>query len=139
MTDETARALLAGFLSGAAAAFATTFLILVVISRNPAWQRMPQNRKVPMPLVGVVFVNLMMLLWTAAGLVLGAVYLRAESDRPAGALLTPNWTFTVGVSALILITLVTAVIIRGRLGTTAPLVALIAHLAFAWMLPILAR
>lgn len=139
MNDETARTLLAGFISGSAAAFATTFLILAVISRNPGWQQMPRDRKVPMSLVGVVFVNLMMLLWTAAGLVLGAIYLRAESERPAGALLTPNWTFTLGVTAFILVALVTVAIVRGRLGTTAPLVALIGHLAFAWMLPMLAR
>jgi len=139
VTDETARALLAGFISGAAAAFVSTFLILVLISRDPAWQRLPQNRRVPMPLVGVVFVNLMMLLWTAAGLILGAIYLRAESERPDAFLLTPNWTFTVGVTVAIAVALATAAVIRGRIGTTAPLVALIAHLAFAWMLPNLAR
>jgi len=139
VNHEAARALLAGFISGAAGAFATTFLILVVVARNAAWQRLPRNRRAPMPLVGVVFVNLLMLLWTAAGLVLGALYLRAESDRPDGFLLTPNWTFTVGVTVVIGIALVAAAIVRGRLGTTAPLVALIAHLAFAWMLPVLAR
>jgi hypothetical protein len=139
VSTEAARALLAGFISGAAGAFASTFLILVLISRNVAWQRLPQNRRIPMPLVGVVFVNLMMLLWTAAGLVLGALYLRAESERPGSFLLTPNWTFTLGVTVLIGIALATAAIIRGRVGTTAPLVALIAHFAFAWMLPILAR
>ncbi|MEZ4554353.1 MAG: hypothetical protein AB7L91_00270 [Dehalococcoidia bacterium] len=139
MTADTARALLAGFISGAAGAFATTFLILVFISRNSAWQRLPQNRRVPMPLVGVVFVNLMMLLWTAAGLVLGAIYLRAESDWDGSIALLPNWRFTLAVSAVIALALATAAIVRGRLGTLAPLVALIAHLAFAWMLPNLAR
>lgn len=139
MSNEVARALLAGFISGAAGAFASTFLILVLISRHATWQRLPQNRRVPMPLVGVVFVNLMMLLWTAAGLVLGAIYLRADSSRPGSFLITPNWTFTVGVTVVIGLALATAAVIRGRVGTTAPLVALIAHLVFAWMLPILAH
>ncbi|MGE0226879.1 MAG: hypothetical protein AB7I38_13205 [Dehalococcoidia bacterium] len=139
MTADAARALLAGFIAGAAGAFATTFLIMVFISRNSAWQRLPQNRRVPMPLVGVVFVNLMMLLWTAAGLVFGAVYLRAESDWAGSSVLLPNWRFTLACTALIALVVATVALIRGRVGTMALLVALIAHLAFAWMLPNLAR
>lgn len=138
MSDETLRALLAGFISGAAGAFATTTVLLVMLSRSTVWQRLPENRRIPMPLVGVVFVNLLMLTWTAAGLLLGAVYLRAESERPGGAFLTPNWTFTALVGGLIVVALAAASVVRGRVGRTPPLVATIAIIAFGWMLPGLA-
>ncbi|HRC62538.1 MAG: hypothetical protein K1X87_09775 [Dehalococcoidia bacterium] len=139
MSDETARALLSGFISGAAAALVSTFVMLVLLSRSSVWQRLPENRRVPMPLVGVVFVNLMMLLWTAAGLILGALYLHFASGRAEDNALVPHLEFSLVVTAVIGIALATAAVIRGRLGTIAPLLALIAHLAFAWMLPNLAR
>ena len=138
MTDETARALLAGFVCGAAVAFATTFIALVVLSRSTVWQRLPQNRRVPMPLMGVVFVNLLILSWTALGLVLGAAYLRAESEHPAGALLSANWLFTLLVGGLTASALAAAVVVRGRLDWPAWSTALVAVFAFGWMLPALA-
>lgn len=113
--------------------------MLVLLSRSSVWQRLPENRRVPMPLVGVVFVNLMMLLWTAAGLILGALYLHFASGRAEDNALVPHLEFSLVVTAVIGIALATAAVIRGRLGTIAPLLALIAHLAFAWMLPNLAR
>ncbi len=138
MTHETARALLAGFISGAAVAFATTFMTLIVLSRSAVWQRLPQNRRVPMPLMGVVFVNLLMLGWTALGLILGAVYLRAESERPEGALLSSNWLFTLLVCGLVASVLVVSAVVRGRVGWPAWSVAGMSVLAFGWMLPALA-
>lgn len=139
MSDGTARALLAGFLCGAAVAFATTFIALLVLSRSSVWQRLPQNRRVPLPLMGVVAVNLLMLSWTALGLVLGAVYLRAASEYPAGALLTPNRAFAGLVLALTASALVAVFVVFGRPKWPALTTAGIALVAFGWVLPALAR
>ncbi len=138
MTDETARALLAGFVTGAAVAFATTFIGLVALSRSGIWQRLPQNRRIPLPLMGIVFVNGLMLGWTALGLLLGALFLRAESERPAGALLSENWVFSTVVFGLAGLVLVTLAVVRGRLEWPVWASALIAIGAFGWMLPGLA-
>lgn len=138
MTDETARALLAGFITGAAVAFATTFLSMLVLARSTVWQRLPQNRRVSLPLMGVVFVNLLMLVWTALGLLLGAAFLRVESERPDGALLSENWLFTLIVAILAGSALVVVLIVRGRLEWPAWATTLIATAAFGWMLPGLA-
>jgi len=138
MTHETARALLAGFISGAAVAFGTSFLALVVLARSTVWQRLPQNRRVPLPLVGAVFVNLLFLLWTALGLLLGAAYLRAESDHPEGALLSHNWLFTLLVAAGVAIAVGAVAVIRGRPRWPVLAGALMTLLAFGWMLPALA-
>ena len=139
MTDATARALLAGFLCGVAVAFATTFIALIVLARSSVWQRLPQNRRVPMPLLGVVGVNLLMLTWTALGLILGAVYLRAESEYPAGALLSENRAFTALVVGLTAIALGATAIVFGRVRWPAWATGLFAVLVFGWVLPALAR
>lgn len=138
MTDETARALLAGFVTGAAVAFATTFIGLVALSRSSIWQRLPQNRRVPLPLMGIVLVNGLMLGWTALGLLLGAVFLRAESARPAGALLSENWVFTAVVFGMAGLVLAAIAAVRGRIEWPVWGTALIATGAFGWMLPGLA-
>jgi hypothetical protein len=138
MTDETARALLAGFISGAAVALATSFLAVVMLARSAVWQRLPQQRRVPLPLVGAAFVNLLILWWTALGLVLGAAYLRAESDHPAGALLSRNWLFTLLVVIVAASVLGGIAVVRGRFGWPVWVGALLAVLAFGWMLPALA-
>jgi hypothetical protein len=138
MTEETARALLAGFICGAAVAFATTFLGMVVLARSTVWQRLPQNRRVPLPLMGVVFVNGLILGWTALGLVLGAAYLRAESDHPAGALLSANWLFTLLVTMGVGTAIGAAFVVRGRLEWPLWATAAMAVVAFGWVLPALA-
>jgi hypothetical protein len=138
VTDETARALLAGFVSGAAVALATTFLGMVVLARSTVWRRLPQNRRVPLPLMGVVFVNLLILSWTALGLLLGAAFLRAESDHPAGALLSANWLFTLLVTMGVATAIGAAFVVRGRLEWPVWATAAMAVLAFGWMLPALA-
>jgi hypothetical protein len=138
VTHETARALLAGFITGAAVAFATTFIGMLVLSRSGVWQRLPQNRRVSMPLMGVVLVNLLMLSWTALGLLLGAAFLRAESERPAGAFLSENWVFTVVIVVLAGLALAAWGVVRGRLEWPAWTTALLSTGAFGWMLPGLA-
>jgi hypothetical protein len=138
VTDETARALLAGFVSGAAVALATTFLGMVVLALSTVWRRLPLNRRVPLPLMGVVFVNLLILSWTALGLLLGAAFLRAESDHPAGALLSANWLFTLLVTMGVATAIGAAFVVRGRLEWPVWATAAMAVLAFGWMLPALA-
>jgi hypothetical protein len=138
VTDETARALLAGFVTGAAIAFATTFIGILALSRSGVWRRLPQHRRVPLPLMGVVLVNGMMLGWTALGLLLGAGFLRAESERPDGALLSTNWVFTTLVVGLTAAVLVASVFVRGRLEWPVWATAIIAVCGFGWMLPGLA-
>ncbi len=136
---DTARALLAGLVAGAAASFATTAIALTALVRDPRWRQRTQNLRVPLPLMGVVFVNGLMLAWTALGLLLGAAYLRAESAHPAGGLGSPNRLFTLLVAGAVAVLLLGVVYVRGRL--TAPMwgTALVALAAFGWLLPGLAR
>jgi len=136
---DTARALLAGLIAGAAASFATTAIALTALVRDQRWQRLTQNLRVPLPLVGVVFVNGLMLAWTALGLLLGAAYLRTESAHPAGGLGSQNRLFTLLLAGAVALLLLGAGYVRGRL--TAPMwgTALVALAAFGWLLPGLAR
>jgi hypothetical protein len=136
---ETLRALVSGFIAGAAVALASTFIVLIALARGEYWRRLPQNQRVPMPLVGVVFVNLFMLTWTALGLLLGALYLRAESDSPDGGLLSPNRLFTVAIVIVVASLLAATAVVRGRPGWPVWSTALIAVLAFGWMLPWMAQ
>jgi hypothetical protein len=139
---DTLRALLAGFASGVATAFATTFVALYAMT-----QQVRAGRPLPVPgwervrpaLLGLMFVNGLMLLWTALGLLLGAAYVRAESARPAGGLGSPNALFTVLVAAGVGIVLTIAWYVLRRLHWTAWATAGVVLIAFGWMLPNLAR
>ena len=126
---EAGRALLAGFIAGAAAAFATTAIALLSMSRSPQWQvRATGVERVSLPLLGVALVNGLLLGSTLLGLMLGAAYLGVE-DRLRFALL---------VLAAVAVALAAATYVRGRL--TAPMwgTALAAALAFGLLLPALA-
>ena len=126
---EAGRALLAGFIAGAAAAFATTAIALLSMSRSPQWQvRAAGVERVSLPLLGVALVNGLLLGSTLLGLMLGAAYLGVE-DRLRFALL---------VLAAVAVALAAATYVRGRL--TAPMwgTALAAALAFGLLLPALA-
>ena len=141
---ETARALLSGLIAGTAAAFATTAIALVALAHDERWRRvapsgLPGGGRVPLPLLGVVFVNGLMLAWTALGLVLGAAYLRVEATHPAGGLGSPNRLFTLLVAGAVVLLLFGAGYVRGRLTRPMWSTALVAVLAFGWMLPGLAR
>ena len=136
---ETARALLAGFIAGAVTAMATTAIALVALVHDARWRERAPSLRVPWPLLGVVFVNGLMLGWTALGLVLGAAYLQAESSQPAGGVGSPNRLFTLLIAVAALSLLAAAVFVRRRL--TAPMwaTAAVALLSFGWLLPGLAR
>lgn len=127
------RALVAGFISGAAAAFATTGIALFSMSRNADWwvrarERVAGASKVPLPLLGIVIVNAMMLAWTMLGLILGAAYF--SLDDPA--------RFRFFTNIAILAALIAAGFVRGRMTRTMWVTALVAALAYGVLLPLLA-
>lgn len=126
-TGETASALLAGWVSGAATALAVTALVLFAVSRDPAWRERLGRTRLRLPLLGVVVVNAMMLFWTLVGLVLGAIYLFA--DQPA---------FSITVVAVIGLGLLLFSSIRGMPGWVTWATVAISVLTFAGMLPALA-
>lgn len=132
------QALVAGFIAGAAAAFASTAVTLVAMSRGNWWRRLPERQRIPLPLMGVVFVNALMLAWTLLGLVLGAAYLRATSVAPGAGLGSPNVRFTLAVASVILVALVLAAFVRRRVTWPMWWTAATALAAFGWLLPVLA-
>ena len=133
MDPEAARALVAGFISGAAAALASTGIALFSMSRNAEWwvrarERVAGARSVPLPLLGIVIVNAMMLAWTLLGLILGAAYL--SLDDPA--------RFRFFLNVAVLVALIAAGFVRGRMTRTMWVTALVAALAYGGLLPLLA-
>jgi hypothetical protein len=139
---DTLRAVVAGFVSGVAVAFATTAIALYAFAQEvragrplplPGWQR------VRPALLGLMFVNGLMLVWTALGLLLGAAYVGAESARPAAGLGSPNVLFTVLIAAGVGVVLTIVWYVMRRLHWTAWATGGVAVLAFGWMLPNLAR
>ncbi len=133
MDPEAARALVAGFISGAAAALASTGIALFSMSRNAEWwvrarERVAGARSVPLPLLGIVIVNAMMLAWTLLGLILGAAYL--SLDDPA--------RFRFFLNIAVLVGLIAAGFVRGRMTRTMWVTALVAALAYGALLPLLA-
>jgi hypothetical protein len=124
---DTAQALLAGWVSGAAVAFATTAVVLFAVSRDPWWQARLNRTRLRLPLLGVVIVNAMMLFWTIVGLVLGAIHLGV--DQPA---------FSLTVVAITALGLLLFSAIRGRPGWVTWSTVAVAMLAFAGLLPALA-
>jgi hypothetical protein len=124
---DTARALLAGWVSGAAVAFATTALVLLAVSRDPAWRDRLNRTRLRLPLLGVVVVNAMMLFWTLVGLVLGAITLAV--DQPA---------YSLTIVAITTLALLLYSTIRGLPGWLTWSTTALALAAFALLLPALA-
>lgn len=127
------RALVAGFISGAAAAFATTGVALYSMSRNAEWwvharERVAGASKVPLPLLGIVIVNAMMLAWTMLGLILGAAFLSLDDPD----------AFRLYVNIALLLALIAAGFVRGRMTRAMWVTALVAALAYGVLLPLLA-
>jgi len=136
---EVGAALLAGWISGAAVAFAAAALVLVWLSRNEGWRARFGRTNVRLPLVVIVVVNGMMLGWTMVGLVLGAFYLAAEGSISAGGLGTTNLLFSSLVTGAVVLVLAAGAYIRGRLTWPMWSTALVAALSLGWLLPNLAR
>ncbi len=141
MNDVTVRALIAGWVSGAAVAFVSTGVLLVALvqARARGVQWLTGWEQVRPALVGILFVNGMMLLWTLLGLVLGAAYLQARALRPEPGLLSPNFAFTATVAGLLLVSLGLVWFVFRRLAWPVWSIGLAATAAFGWMLPNLAR
>lgn len=135
---EPARALLAGLIAGVTAAFAVTAIALVALVHDARWRGRALNLRVPPALAGVIVVNGVLLAFTAVGLVLGALYLRAAARQPAGGFGSPNRLFTLAVAGTVLGVLLGATFVRGRLTRPMAAIALVALLAFGWLLPGLA-
>ncbi len=106
MELDTMRALLAGFVMGAAGAFAQTAVLLAAVVRGFRTGRGLQLRgweQVRPGLIGVMLANLLVLLWTAAGLGLGALFLWVEREFPTGGPMNFVFSgFVVGSLAVIL-------------------------------------
>ncbi len=138
MESETLRALLAGLIAGVAGALAHAAVLLVALVRSRAWLALGQSRRAPAPLAGVFLANLLVLLWTAVGLSLGAAFLRAEAARPDGALGSGNALFSVLVGGAIALVVGATAVVWGRPGWPVWASAGVALLAFGWLLPALA-
>jgi uncharacterized membrane protein (UPF0136 family) len=136
MSDgETMQALVGGLIAGAVCSFATSAILLIALSRDPRWLGRTPNLRVPLPLLGVLIVNGMMLGWTAIGLVLGALYLgMANGDSDGGR----DLLFALLVVVAIVVVLAVARFIRGRLTWPMLATALSAMLSFSVVLPLLA-
>ena len=126
-SGDTAQALFAGWVSGAFVAFAHTALLLVALSRDPAWWGRFSRTGLHLPLVGIVVVNAMMLLWTIVGLVLGAISLGI--DQPA---------FSITVVAIVGLAVMLLAVVRGMPGWLTWATVAVAVTAFAGLLPALA-
>lgn len=135
---DTMQALVAGLIAGAAGGLTTTAIMLVAISRDARWIALASNVRISLPLLGVVIVNGLMLGWTAVGLVLGALFLRAESTRPAGGLGSANLAFTLLVTAAVAVAYLAATYVRGRATWPLAATAATAAVTLGWLLPALA-
>ena len=126
---EAGRALLAGFVSGAAAAFATVAIALWSMSRSPRWrERAAGLKRLPAPLVGIVLVNGALIGWTLLGLLLGAAYLQVGDPLRFGTI----------VHAIALIAVLAAAFVLRRLSGAIWATAIVAAVAFGILLPALA-
>ena len=135
------RSLLAGWIVGAALAFVAAAVLLVALTRSQARGRnwLPGWERVKPGIVGVMFVNILIIICTAVGLVLGALYYRARVHAPSPVLVTPNLVFSLAVSVGIGGLVGMAAFVRHGLGRTAWALGGLAVLAFGWVLPNIAR
>ena len=132
------QALLAGLIAGAAVALATTAIWMTALARDPRWRERPLNLPVPLAAAGVVLVNAMVLGWTVAGIVLGAVFLGIEDRRSVAGLGSANLWFTAVVAGGIVGLVALGAYVRGRVTWPVWSTAGVAVLAFGCLLPLLA-
>ncbi len=126
---DAGRALFSGFVSGAAAAFATVAIALWAMSRSQRWrERAAGLKRLPAPLVGVVLVNGALIGWTLLGLLLGAVYIQVADP----------FRFGLIVHGLVLIAVIAAAFVLRGLSGAIWATAIVAAFAFGVLLPALA-
>jgi len=141
LNEALMRSLLAGWIVGGALALVATAVLLSSLTRSQARGRnwLPGWERVKPPIVGILFVNLLGITFTAFGLVLGALYYRARVHAPSPMLLTPNLFFSLVVSLGIGGVVGAAAFVRRGIGATAWVLGGLAVLAFGWVLPNIAR
>lgn len=135
---DVARPLLAGFIAGAAVAFALTALLLVTLVRVPGWHEWVLRARLPAGPLGIAIVNALLLVCTLLGLVLGALYIPIEETFPADAPGTSNIVFSGIVGASLVLIPLAAWFVRGATSRVEWLATGIGVVAFAWALPFLA-
>ena len=135
----TLRVLLAGFIAGMAAAFATSAIALIAIARDERWLAVRPAVAVPLPALGVIFVNALMLAWTLLGLLIGAGYLKTRPDETTAALGSPHALFTAVIVVAVVALLLVGAYVRGRITWPMGATAAVAVASFGWLLPGLAR
>lgn len=133
------RALLAGMISGTAMSFLITGFATVVLIRNQQLHQVLQKVRIPLPLIGIVLANGLILGGTMLGLLLGFVYIKVKETHPESGLGSPNQFFTLGVIIVVTLLLLSASYVRRRLTVSMCGSALIVIMTFGWLLPTLAR
>lgn len=141
MNEALLRSLLAGWIVGAGLAFVAAAVLLVALVRSQARGRnwMPGWERVKPGIVGAMFVNILIIVFTALGLALGALYYRARVHAPSPMLLTPNLVFSLTVTLGVAVLLGATAFVRRGVGWTAWTLGGLAALAFGWVLPNIAR
>jgi hypothetical protein len=121
------RALLAGWIAGAAASFAATAIVVAALAQTTAWRARLTQVRVSLPLVGIIVVNGALLVLTIVGLVLGALY--HAGDQPG---------FSLGIAVAGVTLLALGWFVRGRLEW--PIWALVGVFvaSYGGLLPLLA-
>ncbi len=128
-TVDALRAILAGWITGAAIGIVNLGVTMILLAREPdPMSRFPML-KVSLPVFGIVVANVLMIGWTLVGVLLGFVY----------TLVTPG-AFVVGVIALGVFAGVAHFVLRGPTAAEAKLVwpsLAIATVLFASVVPFL--
>jgi hypothetical protein len=124
---EAARVLLAGFIAGLAGGLLSLPIVLMALVRSRRWQQRQRESGLSFAAVGILAANAMLLAWTLAGLILGAVYLGAS--QPA---------FSISIVAALAALAAAAAFVTRRVAWPVWSTALVAAAAFAGLLPLLA-
>ncbi len=127
VNGELLRALLAGWIAGAAASFAATAIVVTVMARTTAWRSRLTEIRASLPLVGIIVVNGALLVLTIVGLILGGLY-------HAGA--QPGFSLGIAVAGVTLLAL--GWFVRGRLEWPLWALAGVFVASYGGLLPLLA-
>ena len=124
---ELLRALLAGWIAGAAASFAATTIIVTVMARTTAWRSRLTEIRASLPLVGIIVVNGALLALTIVGLILGGLYHAGEQPG-----------FSLGIAVVGVTLLALGWFVRGRLEWPLWALAGVFVASYGGLLPLLA-